>query len=344
MAHRSDLHGSRKRHSPLKLFESYWQRLNAIRPEQALLVFQSTLAAIAITPFGVWRLSRGDWGQGVFDIAVVLALLALAYLGLKGQRLRSIGLVVASLYVLSSLFVAYQFGPLGHYWFYPAIVAGFFVVRASEALWLAFLGLVAHVLLASRQGWNAELGTFAATSLLVCIFINLFATRLRQDNRRLYLDSTLDSLTGSGNRRLLDDVLAELPDDVPSDKVSLLMLDIDHFKTVNDQFGHPIGDLCLNRLAHLLMTDLHPGQRLFRYGGEEFVVLAPGSVQDAQALAERLRSDVEQTQLIREAKITVSIGIAGRGLHENVHDWMRRADDAMYAAKQQGRNRCCIAP
>lgn len=315
-----------------------------IRPDQALLVFQSTLAAIAITPFGIWRLGRGDWGQGVFDIALVVLLLGLAYLGLKGQRLRSIGLVVASLYVLASLFVAYQFGPLGHYWFFPAIVAGFFVVRAGEALWLACLGLAAHLLLASRQGWGPELGTFAATSLLVCIFINLFATRLRQDNRRLYLDSTLDSLTGSGNRRLLDDVLAELPDEADSSRMSLLMLDVDRFKSVNDQFGHAIGDLCLNRLAHLLMTDLQPPQKLFRYGGEEFVVLTPGSAQDAAALAERLRSDVEHTQLIRETKITVSIGIASRGLHENVHDWMRRADDAMYQAKQQGRNRCCTAP
>lgn len=328
----------------MKLFESYWQRLNVIRPEQALLVFQSTLAALAITPFGIWRLGRGDWGQGIFDLALVLLLLGLAYLGVKGQRLRSIGLSVASLYVLSSLFVAYQFGPLGHYWFFPAIVAGFFVVRAGEALWLAVFGLLAHVWLASRHGWGAELGTFAATSLLVCIFINQFATRLRQDNRRLYLDSTLDSLTGSGNRRLLDDVLAELPDNAHSPGMSLLMLDIDHFKNVNDQYGHAIGDLCLNRLAHLLMTDLQAGQRLFRYGGEEFVVLAPGSAQDALELAERLRTDVEQTQLIREAKITVSIGIASRALHENVHDWMRRADDAMYQAKQQGRNRCCTAP
>jgi len=315
-----------------------------MRPDQALLVFQSTLAALAISPFGIWRLSRGDWGQGVFDLALVLALLVLAYLGLKEQRLRSIGLVVASLYVLASLFVAYQFGPLGHYWFFPAIVAGFFVVRAGEALWLAFFGLVAHVLLASRQGWGAELGTFTATSLLVCVFINLFATRLRQDNRRLYRDSTLDSLTGSGNRRLLDDVLAELPQGPDAVEMSLLLLDIDHFKNVNDQFGHAIGDLCLNRLAHLLMTNLQPEQKLFRYGGEEFVVLTPGNAMDAHALAERLRRDVEDTQLIREAKITMSIGIATRRLHENAHDWMRRADDAMYEAKKLGRNRCCTAP
>lgn len=330
-------------YSPLKFLEIYWKRLNEIRPEQALLVFQSTLAALAITPFSVWRLSRGDWGQGFFDLALVLVLLALAYLCLKGQLLRQIGFAVASIYVLASLFVAYKFGPLGHYWFFPAIVAGFFVVRANEALWLAGLGLIAHVSLAARQGWGIELGTFAATSLLVCIFIHVFTTRLRQDNRRLYLDSTIDSLTGAGNRRLFDDVLAELLQDANQEDMSLLMLDIDHFKVVNDRYGHAIGDRCLYRLAQLLMSELHPSEKLFRYGGEEFVLLIKGSAAKAQALAERLRSDVENNQLIREAKITVSIGIAARCPHESLHAWMRRADDAMYEAKQQGRNRCCIA-
>ena len=326
----------------MNLFESYWRRLTAMRPEQTLLVFQSTLAALAISPFGFWRLSRGEWGQGVFDLALVFVLLGLAYLSMLGQWLRSIAFAVASLYVFSSLFVAYQFGPLGHFWFFPAIVAGFFVVRAREALGLAALGLIAHVLLAARHGVGASLATFAATSLLVCIFIYAFATRLRQDNRRLYLDSTVDSLTGAGNRRLLDDVLAELPVNGHQFEYSLLMLDIDHFKAVNDQYGHAIGDHCLNRLAHLLMSDLEPSQRLFRYGGEEFVVLVQGGVAEAQALAERLRSDVEHSQLIREAMITVSIGIATRLAHEGVHAWMRRADGALYDAKQQGRNRCCI--
>lgn len=306
-------------------------------------MFQSTLAALAITPFGFWRLNNGELGQGLFDLTLVIVLLGLAYLCLQEKLLRLISFVVASIYVLSSLLVAYKFGPLGHYWFFPAIVAGFFVVRASEALGLAALGFLAHVLLASRQGWGIELGTFAATSLLVCIFINAFTTRLRQDNHRLYLDSTIDSLTGAGNRRLFDDVLAELPEDANHETMSLLMLDVDHFKVINDHYGHAIGDRCLNRLAQLIISNLQPSQRLFRYGGEEFVLLVSGSAAEAQALAERLRSEVEHTQLIREAMITVSIGIATKYSQEKLRAWMRRADDAMYEAKQQGRNRCCVA-
>ncbi len=329
----------------MNLLESYWRRLTAMRPEQALLVLQSTLAALAITPFGVWRLARGEWVQGGFDLVLVSLLLALAYLSIRGQWMRSIAFAMAGLYVLSSLFVSHQFGPLGHFWFFPAIVASFFVVRAREALALAGLGLLTHVYLVGPEGWGAGFTTFVATSLLVSVFIYAFATRLRQDNRRLYLDSTVDSLTGAGNRRLLDDVLAELPAGAGDQKeYSLLMLDIDHFKAVNDQYGHAIGDHCLHRLARLLVTDLGPSQRLFRYGGEEFVVLVEGGTAMAQGLAEHLRLDVERTQLIREAMITVSIGIATRLPDEGVHAWMRRADGALYDAKQHGRNRCCLAP
>ncbi len=171
-----------------------------------------------------------------------------------------------------------------------------------------------------------------------------FTTRLRQDNQRLYLDSTIDSLTGAGNRRLFDDVLAELPEDANHETMSLLMLDVDHFKIINDRYGHAIGDRCLSHLAQLIMTNLQPSQRLFRYGGEEFVLLVTGGAEEAQALAERLRSEVAHTPLIREAMITVSIGVATRCSHEKLRAWMRRADDAMYEAKQQGRNRCCVAP
>ncbi len=330
--------------APLSAFiEGYWRRLWGLRPEQALLVFQSTLSALAITPFGLWRLIRGEWGQAAFDISLVLGLLGLAYLGLRGTWLRPIGIGMASLYVLSSLFVAHRFGAAGHFWFFPAIVAGFFIVRAQEALWLAAIGLSGHLWLMAHRGWSLELAFFATTSLLVCIFINAFTTRLRQDNHRLYLDSTIDSLTGAGNRRLFDDVLAELPHDTSQGVMSLMMLDIDHFKAVNDRYGHPVGDLCLHRLARLLMDDLRSPARLFRYGGEEFAVLVPGGLADAIALAEQLRANVERTPLIRETGITVSIGVAARRPGEAVHDWIRRADDAMYAAKQQGRNRCRAA-
>jgi diguanylate cyclase (GGDEF)-like protein len=322
---------------------AYWQRLSRMRPEQALIVFQSSLAAMAITPFGLWRLSQGQWGQGVFDLVLVVVLFGLAWLGREARWLRSASVGVASLYVLASLFVAYQFGPLGHLWFYPAMVAGYFIVRANEAVWLALLGLFAHMLLALRQGWTAEAVTFLATSLLVCIFIFAFSSRLRQDNRRLYTDSTVDSLTNAGNRRLLDDALAEVSADDYPGRPSVLMFDIDHFKQVNDTYGHAVGDLCLSRLASRVMSQLQGGQRLFRYGGEEFVVLLPDEPQQAAGLAERLRADVAQATLIRESAITISIGVAERLPGEAIHTWLRRVDDALYQAKQTGRNRVCLA-
>ena len=318
--------------------------LRSSRPEHALLIFQSLLAALAITPFGIWRLWRGETRQGLFDLGLVAVLVAMAWLGRDVRWLRPVSRAVAVAYVAASLVVTHEFGVLGQYWFFPAVVASFFVIRSGEAFALALAGLALQLWMAhGLSGWDARNVTFLATSLLVCVFIFAFATRLRTDNSRLYADSTLDPLTGAGNRRLLDDALGQLQrEDTPAQAV-MLMLDIDHFKSVNDRFGHATGDLCLQRLAERVRQRLAPGQQLFRYGGEEFIVLAPGDAAQGATLAEALRADLAAAALIRDAAVTISVGVAARRPDESSRDWIRRADDAMYAAKNAGRNRVRVA-
>ena len=318
--------------------------LRSSRPEHALLIFQSLLAALAITPFGVWRLWRGETRQGLFDLGLVVLLLAMAWIGRDVRWLRPVSRAVAVAYVAASLVVTHEFGVLGQYWFFPAIVASFFVIRSGEAFALALAGLTLQLWMAhALSGWDARTLTFLVTSLLVCVFIFAFATRLRTDNSRLYADSTLDPLTGAGNRRLLDDALGQLPREGAPARAVMLMLDIDHFKSVNDRFGHATGDLCLQRLAQRLRQRLGAAEQLYRYGGEEFIVLAPGDAARGAALAEALRADVADAALIRESPVTISVGVAERRPDESSREWIRRADDAMYAAKNAGRDRVRVA-
>ena len=314
------------------------------QPERVLLIFQSVLAAVAITPFGLWRLWHGETAQGLFDVGLVCALMALAYLAREIPWQRPISRAVAVIYVAASLVVTHAFGPLGQLWFFPAMVAAFFVLRSGEAFAVSLVGILLQLSMATAQdAWNARTSTFAATSLLVCFFIYAFSTRLRQDNNRLYTDSTIDSLTGAGNRRLLDDTLAGLRPATANAPTTLLMFDIDHFKTVNDRFGHATGDLCLQRLADRVRQRLGPSGKFYRYGGEEFVALLDMPANAAVALADTLREDIAASTLIRDGQITVSIGVAVRKPDEPVRDWVRRADDAMYAAKGAGRNRVRLA-
>lgn len=323
-----------------KLVEAAFTALQRFQAERALLIFQSVLAAVAILPFGLWRLGRGELSQGAFDIGLVVLLLGMAWLARSARWTRAISRGVAVIYVVASVIVTQQFGVLGQFWFFPAVVATFFVVRSTEALMLALAGLSVHLwITTARSSWDAREMTFLATSLLVCVFIHAFASRLRFDNTRLYRDSTVDSLTGAGNRRLLDDTLAAQANAPAGPSSTMLMIDVDHFKSVNDRFGHQTGDLCLQRLAARLATRITPAWRLYRAGGEEFVVLAALPLDAGVALAEALRADVAAAPLIREAPVTISIGVATRRPGESVRDWMRRADDAMYAAKNLGRNR-----
>jgi diguanylate cyclase (GGDEF)-like protein len=161
----------------------------------------------------------------------------------------------------------------------------------------------------------------------------------------------VDALTGSMNRRSIDQSLTRtfqhahrtgLP-------VSVLFVDIDHFKTFNDMLGHACGDYCLRELARVLKATLGADDFLGRYGGEEFVVILPGRPPEmARAVAEELRVAVEAAEFVwneRSLRLTVSIGVASRLDGEAVpQPALERADRALYAAKRAGRNRVQVAP
>jgi diguanylate cyclase (GGDEF)-like protein len=175
--------------------------------------------------------------------------------------------------------------------------------------------------------------------------------RKRMDAELLML-ATTDFLTGLPNRRefmaRLDDELARLQRNM-DECAAVLMLDIDHFKHVNDRHGHAAGDAVLRHLAGLMRAGQRKIDKLGRVGGEEFAVLLPGASADAAAIyAERLRQNVADTPLEVDGQtieVTVSIGIASILAGDTTADAsMIRADKALYSAKESGRNRVVRGP
>jgi len=160
--------------------------------------------------------------------------------------------------------------------------------------------------------------------------------------------SIRDALTGAHNRRFLDEFLPKIADqakrkDFP---LSLLMLDIDHFKLLNDEFGHEAGDQALRAFAQCLITHVRGGDVVTRYGGEEFAILLPHTGPDlARDLAERLRRALQEMPLPEPPfphgrGLTTSIGVASYPTHTPLPDTlMSLADRALYQAKAEGRNR-----
>lgn len=127
----------------------------------------------------------------------------------------------------------------------------------------------------------------------------------------------------------------------------LAMVDADHFKRVNDEYGHAFGDVVLAELANRLVDGLRPYDRVYRYGGEEFLLLLPDTeLEQAQAVLERLRASIAGQEISdgeRAIRLTVSIGLTQFNIDTDVHGLIEQADAAMYRAKNKGRNRVMVA-
>ncbi len=168
--------------------------------------------------------------------------------------------------------------------------------------------------------------------------------RLRKQYER---DATLDGLTGLYNRRWLDERLGRLVNRQrrSGDPLSLLMLDVDHFKRFNESYGHAAGDHVLATVASVILRSVRPTDLVARYGGEEMVVLLPDTPESgARTAGERVRSEIAATPLtLADGRalppVTVSIGVAELGAGMEGGALLRQADAALYRAKAAGRNR-----
>lgn len=179
-------------------------------------------------------------------------------------------------------------------------------------------------------------------SLLCCLIYPLRnATLFHQALKMAYTDP----LTRTNNRAAFNDmVLREIKRAERSHHpLSLIFIDVDHFKAINDTYGHACGDLALSSVANWIKESVRGTDVVFRFGGEEFVVLLAETAQsDAAVIAERIRADIEAHALaygMDVLNITASLGVSSLRSDDNLDSFIQRADSAMYQAKRNGRNR-----
>lgn len=178
-------------------------------------------------------------------------------------------------------------------------------------------------------------------------------SKLEENTKEMRRIAVTDQLTGLANRRKLEDEGARLVDasSRAGAHCSALLIDIDHFKQVNDTYGHAVGDQALAHIADLIRECCRGSDLPARYGGEEFAVIAPNAdAAKARVLAERIRATVEQSPMDNDGmplNLTVSVGVAeysdkpSQGLTP-LEDVLGKADSALYTAKESGRNRVCL--
>ncbi len=186
--------------------------------------------------------------------------------------------------------------------------------------------------------------TFKNRKYLLETFIDI-SERKRMDEKLKRL-ATTDILTGAYNRTVFDEIIAREMERVNryNKSLSVIMFDIDHFKKVNDKFGHNVGDAVLKKIAYIVKQTIRKVDYFMRWGGEEFLIISSETDRErAYILAERLRKKIETFKFDNINKITISCGVAEykRGDTDNI--LIKRADDAMYRAKREGRNRVVMS-
>lgn len=298
-------------------------------------------------PFAVYHLL---WGNPLFSLIllpVVLLQITALFLLKKNIYSRLATLIIAVLQTTASAFFCFSVGVEASYWLFASGVANYYIVDRKVALTINVIACFWVAVYALKEPSLAI--RFAASFVMINTFLFSFARQLEKKNTQLDHMLTIDPLTLAGNRTALEEALRRVKSQFDRHEipVSLIMIDLDHFKKINDTHGHREGDIVLNRIAALIKKRLRPTDSLYRFGGEEFIVITENThLNQAAYLAEDIRRQVEnsreQPETANEQKLTVSLGLAQLRVAEAADDWLGRADKAMYKAKSMGRNWVCF--
>jgi diguanylate cyclase (GGDEF)-like protein len=319
----------------------------------SMLVPGAIIPVVALVVYLIWRKRRSHpflgWSLsiGMFLILCSVCLMGAAASGHWQERYLYVMLFVGIAGIATFSI------PMQHIWSIAISCLGLYLLfqlqnpllQPLEALSTFFFfasGVTAVVV--ARQ----TMTVLAMKSFLLELRAAAHLEALTQANERLDWLSKVDPLTGAANRRWMSELFAELASSSVTSpaSISILMCDIDHFKALNDHFGHAEGDRCLVQIAAIIASSVRSGSGyVARYGGEEFLIILPGtSEEDAAAIAERIRNAVAQAALPNPGSpfgfLTISIGLAARTPNR---DWTPdelqwEADAALYKAKEAGRD------
>jgi diguanylate cyclase len=302
----------------------------------------ATAAGVLLLPFSVNAYVQGNSGLGTGILAAVL-LLGIDAFAIYLKKSPPIPLILLLVPITAGMAISLRIqGFYGALWSYPTVLLFTFALsrRMANLCNVLLLALISG--LVYRYIGLEYTIRFSATLTLTIVLANIILGIILDLHRRLLDQAIVDPLTGAFNRRHMERCLADAIERHrrTAAPASLLVIDIDHFKRINDEFGHAAGDGVLKGIVALIGRRSRKLDLLFRIGGEEFMLLLPDTREAAAAVvAEQLRASLEQSRLLEGTSLTVSIGASELRAGESLDAWMKHADDALYDAKNAGRNR-----
>ena len=313
---------------------------------EIVLLFLSALGAITIYLFAIMRLANDEIVVAIIDVIIASILFAF-FLFVFITRKVDIAKFALSIFLMVAVVLQVHLqGASAIHWFYPSMLIVYYLTSPKSAVKICCLSTPIIFALLFPLISLVDFILILVTTLLTNIFSFVIFHSYHKTQIQLKLLATTDPLTQVGNRRALNRDLSDLIISQQREKyvMCLILFDLDFFKKINDNYGHAVGDEILISVCKLVVKNTRVFDTLYRYGGEEFIIL-PLKVDllTTATLAEKLRFMVESHQYPLDVHVTISLGVAQYQSGETSQEWIRRADSALYLAKSTGRNKVCLA-
>lgn len=314
----------------------------------SIITLMGLFGVLGVSPYAVYRALNGNYLISIADTVIVVStIVAVIHAWRTGDTVKP-GVFLAGVFSLCATLITLNLGVNGLFWIYPLILFNFFMVSPLRALLatvlvVATLALYALLLPGTVFESPYQMLSFLVTAVMASVLTFIFAYRTQHQREQLQAWATRDPLTGARNRRVMNEelMIAVANRRRHGTSAAVLLMDLDHFKQINDRFGHQAGDQVLVSFVERLNLHIRQEDRLFRFGGEEFLLLLNNT--DEQGLlsaAENLQTEIAGHLHSPGGPVTVSMGGAVLRTDEQWENWLQRADQQLYRAKSAGRN--CI--
>lgn len=311
----------------------------------AVVTLYSVSSFAIIGAFGIYRFSIGDWLIGLADGIIVCAFCSIAALAWNPRWTRRAANLFAIAASVGGMITVLGLGA-SIMWVFGLLVGNFLMADRRIAIAASAIVIASVALQPGAFPGTTDQLTFVAVATMISLFSLIFSARVDSQHRELRRIASHDGLTGALNRRSLDRDLTALctPSVTRARQQSLVIMDVDDFKALNDAYGHEAGDTILSRLTELVETHTRRGDRFYRYGGEEFVLLLENTgLAQARIAVDKLRGLLAARLNGPGGPVTVSMGLAERQDQESAGEWLYRADLALLEAKRAGKDRYEVA-
>ncbi|WP_137223770.1 GGDEF domain-containing protein [Shewanella sp. MEBiC00475] len=309
----------------------------------SLLLLLSAVAVLGIFPFVVIRYLAGNIVAAIIDMMLILGIISLVAYAYYSKKIRILSAVIAVFINTGVVIIVIANGIDSFLWIYPVFASTFILVKPVEAFCINVVAGISFVELSDVFNTISE-ESFIVTTSMLSLSAFVYASHGLKQFHLLETLNTVDALTGAFNRRAMrSDMTAAISNAERNGiKHLLAILDLDYFKMVNDKYGHAVGDKVLQDFVTIATSHIRKYDRLYRFGGEEFVLLIPEVSDQPDVFINNLRTTIKKELTTPDGKeITVSFGVASWVPGTTADTWLQRADEALYLAKAKGRD-CAV--